>query len=112
MERQWLVDWAVPHSRADKPEQMGSETDCTTPGSSAGKESFKASYSKKPVGIVAVGETPSLIGEFIGEAHKILELRQNHPPGNQQQKGPVWLWVVGEVTESETRVEQVGFFPL
>ena len=36
--RQRIVEWAVPHSRADKSEeQLGSKTDCTTQGSSEGK---------------------------------------------------------------------------
>ena len=50
--------------------------------------------------VAVVGETPSLIGEFAGEAHRVLESTQNHPPGNQHQKGPISLWVVWEVTES------------
>ena len=36
--RWWLVDWAVPHLHAiNWEEQLGSETDRTTQGSSAGK---------------------------------------------------------------------------
>ena len=43
-----------------------------------------------PVGVeVAVGETPSLTGEFIGEIHRGLERTQPHPLGKQHQKGPV-----------------------
>ena len=64
------------------------------------------------MGIVVVGGTPSLTGEFIGETHRLLEHTQTHPSGNQYQKGPICLWVVGEVTEIWLRVEQVPLFPL
>ena len=67
---------------------------------------------KKPVGGVAVGETPSLTGEFVGETHRVLECTQTHPPSNQHQKGPTCLWAVEEVTESWKRAEQAAVFPL
>ena len=51
------------------------------------------------------GETPNLTGELLGGAHKVLEHTQNHPPGNQHQKGPIRLWVAGEVTEGRWRTE-------
>ena len=76
--------------------QLGSKTDLATQGPSMGKKSFKTSDWKKPVGVVTVGETPILTGEFIGEAHGVLERTQNHPPGNQHQKGPICLWVAGK----------------
>ena len=60
----------------------------------------------------AVGETPRLTGEFIGETHRVLESTQTHTPGNQHQKGPICLWVAGEVTENWQRAEQVALFPL
>ena len=60
----------------------------------------------------AVGETPSLKGEFVGETHGVPEHTQTHPPRNQQQKGPICLWVAGEVTESWQRAEQAVLFPL
>ena len=41
---------------------------------------------KKPVGIEAAGENPSLTGEFIREIHRVLECTQAHTPGNQHQK--------------------------
>ena len=59
-----------------------------------------------------VGETTSLTGELVGEIYKVLEYTQNNPPGNQHQMGPICLWVVGEVTESWQRAEQVALFPL
>ena len=66
-----------------------------------------------PVGVgAAVGETPSLTGEFVGETHRGLEHAQTHPLGNQHQKGPLCLWVAGEVTEIWQRVEQVPLFAL
>ena len=66
----------------------------------------------KPVGVVAVGETPSLTGEFVGEIHGVLDHTQGHPPGNQHKKGPICLWVVVEVTESWLRAEQEVLFLL
>ena len=48
----------------------------------------------------AAGETLSLTGEFFGETHRVLECTQNHPPGNQHQKGPICLWVAEEVIDS------------
>ena len=50
----------------------------------------------KPVGVVVVGETNSLTGEFVGVIHRVLELTQTHPPGNQHHKGPICLWVAGK----------------
>ena len=64
------------------------------------------------MGIAVVGETPSLTGNFVGEAHGVLEHTQNHSPGNQHQKGLICLWVVEEVTESQWRAEQAALFPL
>ena len=49
---------------------------------------------------VAVGETPSLTGEFTGETHRGLECTQTHSLGKQHQKGPPCLWVAEEVTEN------------
>ena len=60
------------------------------------------------MGVAAVGETPSLTGDFTGETHKVLECTQTHPPGNQHQKGPICLWVAEEVTESWLRAEQLA----
>ena len=93
-------------------EQLGSETDCATQGSSPGKLNSQKLWLKTPVGVEAAGETPSLTGEFVGETHRVLECTQTHPPGNQHQKGPLCLWVAGEGTESEQRAEQVALFPL
>ena len=61
---------------------------------------------------MAEGETPSLTGEFVGETHSVLEHTQTHPPGNQHQKGPIWLWVAEEVTENRQREEQAALLPL
>ena len=60
------------------------------------------------MGVEVTGETPRLTGEFVEETHRVLENTQTHPPGNQHQKGPVCWWVVGEVTESQLRAEQVA----
>ena len=64
------------------------------------------------MGVEEAGETLSLTGEFVGETHRVLELTQTYPPRNQHQKGPICLWVAGEVTESWLRAEQVAFFSL
>ena len=64
------------------------------------------------MGVVVAGETPSHTGEFIGETHRVLKSTQTHPPVNQHQKGPIYLWVVGEVTESQLRAKKVALFPL
>ena len=72
-------------------EQLGSEIDCTTQGSSVGKQSLKP-LMKTLVGVEAgAGETPSLTGEFLRETHKGLECTQAHPSGNQHQKGAIFL---------------------
>ena len=62
--------------------------------------------------VMAMGETPSLTREFFGEAHSVLEQTQTHPPKNQHQKGPIYLWVAGKVTERRSRAEQGALLPL
>ena len=62
--------------------------------------------------VEVAGETPSLTGEFVGETHRVLEHTQTHPPGNQHQKSPIYLWVAEEVTENRQRAEQAALFPL
>ena len=64
------------------------------------------------MGVEAAGETPSLTGELVGEIHRVQEHTQAHPPGNQHQKGPICLWVVGEVIESWLKAKQGAMFPL
>ena len=44
---------------------------------------------KTPVGVVvAVGETPSLTGELVGETHRVLEHIQTYPPRESAPEGP------------------------
>ena len=62
--------------------------------------------------VEAAGETPSRTEEIVGETHRVLECTQPHPPGNQHHKGPICLWVAGEVTESQPGAKQVALFPL
>ena len=57
-------------------------------------------------------ETPQLTEDFAGETHRVLEHTWTHPPWNQHQKGPICLWVVGEVTENWQSAEQTALFPL
>ena len=45
---------------------------------------------KTPVEVeAAAGETPSLMGEFVGKTHRVPERTQTHPFGKQHQKDPV-----------------------
>ena len=45
---------------------------------------------KTPVGVeVAVGEMPSLTGEFVGETHRGLERTETRPLEKQHQKSPI-----------------------
>ena len=71
---------------------------------------------KTPVGVeAAVGETPSLTGEFGGETHRVPECTQakeSAPPRNQHQKGPTCLWVAEKVTENQPRAELAAQFLL
>ena len=60
----------------------------------------------------AAGETSSLTGEFVGQTYRVLERTQTPTSRNQHQKGPICLWVAGEVTENWQRAEQVALFPL
>ena len=38
--------------------------------------------------------------------------KPTHPPRNQCQKGPICLWVLGEVTKSLLRAKRAALFPL
>ena len=96
----------------NRDEKLRSETDNTTQCSSSRKESLKTCGCKNLWGAVVAGETPRHIQEFVGETHRALECTQTQPPGNQHQKGPVYLWVAGEVTESQLRAKQLALFPL
>ena len=58
--------------------------------------------------VVVAAETPSLTREFIREIIWVLECTQTHPPGNQYEKGPICLWVGGEVTESGLRAKKAS----
>ena len=63
---------------------------------------------KRSVGIVAVGETPSLTEEYVGETHRVLNCVQTHLPANQHLNGTNRLWEVRNVTESGTRAQQAA----
>ena len=80
--------------RADK--QGGTTGERDRPGFQCREINLHNLWMYKPVGIVAAGETPSLTREFIGETHRVLECTQTHTPGNQHQKGPICLCVVGK----------------
>ena len=67
---------------------------------------------KKFVRAEAAGETPSLTGQLAGETHWVLESTQTHLPGESAPEGPICLWIVEEVTESQQSAEQAALFPL
>ena len=88
--RWWLAEQAVPHFHADK---LGGRTgrsnwgmrQTTQPrvpgwGNKASKPLTENTCGRFEA---AVGETPSLTGEFIGETLWVLEHTQTHLPGNQ-----------------------------
>ena len=62
----------------------------------------------KILGVAAVGETPSLTEEFVGETYMVLECIKTHLLGDQHQKGPICLWVAEKVTESWLRAKQAA----
>ena len=60
----------------------------------------------KSVGVVVVGETPSLTGEFIGETHRVLECTQTYTLGSSTRKTQFDCGQQREVTEIWQREEQ------
>ena len=105
-----VADWTVPHSRADKPGgTTGVQDRQCKPGLQGRQNKASEPLAVKICGGCRVGETASLIGEFVGETHSILET--NPPTQNQHQKGLICLWVAGEVIKSGMRAEQVALFP-
>ena len=95
----WWTRWSHICVQINWEEQLGSKTDPQPWVLSQGNKASKP-LTVKPVGVAVVGETPSLTGEFIREPHRVPECTQSHPPKNQHKKGPICLWVVGEVPES------------
>ena len=66
-----LEDQGVPHLRVDKSGRTtGEQERLHNPGFQRGEIKPQNLRLKKPVGVEAVGETPSLTGEFIGETHR------------------------------------------
>ena len=85
-----LADPAAPHSHIDKPDKRRGAKQTTQPRAPAQGNKASNLGLKMPVGVrAAAGETPSLTGEVIGEAHRGLECAQAHLLGNQHQRGPV-----------------------
>ena len=80
--------WDSPHSHVDKPGgTTGEQNKPHNPGFQDGEIKPQKLWLKKPVGLVVVGETPSLTGEPIGEINGVSECTQTHPLGNQHLKG-------------------------
>ena len=85
--RQWLMDLVFPHSCADKlGGTTGDQDRPRNPGFQHGEIKPQNLLLKKPVAVEAAKETPSLIREFTGETHRILQHTQTHPLRNQHQK--------------------------
>ena len=95
----------VSHSHEDKPVgTTGEQVRPCYPGFQSRRIKLQNLCQEKSVGVVVVGKTPSLTREVIGETPGVLECTQTHLR-NQHQKGPICLWVVGEVTESWLRAK-------
>ena len=86
--RKQLVDHTVPHLCGDKPGGTTGEQDGPyNPGFQRREIKPQNLWLQKPMGVVEVGETPSLTRELVGETHRILEHTLAHSPGNQNLKG-------------------------
>ena len=75
-----------------------------------GEKKTSETLTEKSVGVVVVGKTLSLTGEFVGKIHRVLEHTQTHPPRNQHQKGSICWWATKEVTESQPRAQPGALF--
>ena len=72
-------------------EQLGSETPHNPRAPVQGNKASNL-WLKTTMGVeAAVGKTPSLTGEFIGETHRGLERAQAHPLRKQHQKGQILI---------------------
>ena len=108
--RWWFVELVVLHSHMDKPEQLRSETDHPTQGSSGGNKV------SKPLAVKTCGNWGSRINS---QSHKRVHWRdplgprmyRAHTSWNQNQKDPICLWEGRKVTESRPRAEQAALFP-
>ena len=69
-----LVDRVVPYSCADKQGgTTGDQDRLCNQGFQHREIKPQNLWLYKPVGVAAVGETPSLKGEFVRETHRVLE---------------------------------------
>ena len=76
------MDMDIPHSWGVKLGGTTGEQDKPlNPGFQCREIKHSKPLTEKPVGIEAVGEIPSLIGELVGETHRVLDCTQNQPPG-------------------------------
>ena len=82
-----LADQVVLHLHVDKPGGTTGEQDRPCNPGIQHKTKASKHLVVKTCEVVAVGETPSLTRESVGEAHGILECTQAHPPRNQHLKG-------------------------
>ena len=78
--KQWLADLAVTHLHVDKPGGRTGEWDrLCNPGFQCREIKPQNLWLKKPIGVVAAGETPSLTGEFTGKTHRGPRMYTNPP---------------------------------
>ena len=101
--RNKVEDWVIRHLRADEPGRTGEQDRLHNPG--------QVNTASKPLAVKTCGN-PRLTGEIVLQTHRVLECTQAHSPGNQPQKGPICLWVVGEVTKSWPRDKPAALFLL
>ena len=75
------MERVVPHVHADEPGGTTGEQDRPrNPGFQIKPQNLQL---KKPVGIEAARETPSITGEFVRETHRVLECTHTRTPRNQ-----------------------------
>ena len=89
-------------------------TSSYTPEGCIGPSVFSQAHTKVVVSVPSWGANVEVVetGGFVGETHGVLERTQAYPPWSQHQKGPIGMWVVGEVTESQQRAEKAALFHL
>ena len=115
MARHWLADHTdnLTLSRRQAWGKAGEQRGSANPGFQRKKlKTQNHSLWKISVGIVAAGETPSIIGHYIGETHKVQKHAQTHPPTNQYLKGTNRLWEARKVRESVRKAELAALFLL
>ena len=103
---------AVPHLHMDnREEQVGSDTHYATQSSGTGKQSLKTSSSKNLWGLQGWEKLPVSQESFWRDPQGPRTYRSSSTQESAPE-GPICLWVVGEVTESQPRAKQAALFLL